>query len=254
MHGSSGRIAPTLNPFIVLTAIKFCSNDNGLSYHVCVSGEKPFVPVYATQVDYSQDVSAAVVASGIHDVNWLLNTLPRWFKQICHNSACEINPSSPPNQDLSYVGPGFGLARGNLELLITKSQYTDPNELDALVELATIALLRATRCEEQTYRDKCTSPDCDGTPQKITVCHRPSDINVAKRYYDAQGNSALHAILHFTLKWDDRSVPFSCDVLGQPLDILNTITGLSDKLPDISEVTGGIQSLCKGIAALSNPK
>lgn len=254
MHWSSGRTVQSFNKCIILTVIKFCSNDNGLSYHVCASGEKPFIPVYATTVDYNQDVSTAVVASGAYDVKWLLNTLPQWFKQICHNNACEINPSDPPNIDLSYAGPGSGLASGNLKLLITESQFTDPNELDALVELATIALLRATKCEDQTYRDPCLHPGCDNTPQKITVCHGPSDINVAKRYYDAQGNSALHAILHFTLKWDPRTVPFSCDVLEQPLDTLNSITDLSDKLPDISKITGGIQSICKGIAAIFNPK
>lgn len=148
----------------------------------------------------------------------------------------------------------MGLSQGTLTLGVSEAQFDPdvPVERDTIINLASLAIIRATKCETVTYKDKCTAHTGDCDLQKIVVCKAPSDFNIQMKSYDSQGNSALHAMLHVQLKWDDKKTPFDCSVLDTASSLVDAVAGQTD-LEKASKVTGAVVAVCKGIASLFNP-
>ena len=173
---------------------------------------------------------------------------------MCYSTSCAASPSSPHSQDLLYKGVGFGLAKGTLTLGVSEAQFdqNSPAERETAINLASLAIIRAAKCETQHYKEKCTAYNSDCDLQSIVMCKAPSDMNIQMWSIDEQGHSSLHTMLHVQLKWDDKSTPFDCSVLDTPLGMLETLTEYEPEMEKATEFAGAVVAICKGISSLFN--
>jgi hypothetical protein len=225
---------------------QFCSSDSGASFHVCAPGEAPSIPPYRTSVTYSGSESAAVVASGDHGLSWLHDTLPSWFSKICYEKSCRT--TDMPSADMAYPAAGFGLTHGTLTLGITEAQFDSVDERDAMIRLATLAVIRGSSCESKPWKEKCTKADPECPLEHITICHGPSDVNIQMRTNtNSDGEDAAHAWIHFQLSWDDRSTKLDCSVLEQPFSLAEDFADHVPGVKPLTEKLGVITSVCDAI-------
>jgi hypothetical protein len=222
-----------------LIHLQFCSGDSGGSFHVCAPGEAPFIPPYQTSVTYSGSDSAAVVASGDNDLSWLHDTLPSWFSKTCYGTSCRT--TDMPSANMAYPAQMFGLTYGTLTLGITEAQFDSPEEQDAMIKLATLAVIRGSSCEDKTWKEKCTKYDTDCSLEHITICHGPSDVNIQMKKPDGM------SFIHFQLSWDDRTAKLDCSVLEQPFSLAKDFGDHVPGVDTLTEKLGVITSVCDAI-------
>lgn len=125
-------------------------------------------------------------------------------------------------------------------------------ERETVINLASLAIIRAAKCETHSWRDQCTAHNQDCDLQHIVVCKAPSDMNIQMMSHDEHGQTSLHAMLHVQLKWDDKSTPFDCSALDPMNSVVGQVASWEPDVKNVAEVAGAIVSICKGLTSIFN--
>jgi hypothetical protein len=193
-----------------------------------------------------------VIGNGLREFS---ETLPKWFDDLCGDITCRHDEDGL-SREVSFKVMGGAQVQGKLSLEITEAQFTSPDERREMFNLAMLAILRSTKCEDVSYKPCPAStppgkfgevPDCDR--RTLTVCTAASDIAVQMRMRASLGKDAAHAWLHFALKWEEPNTSFDCSILELPGKVIENLPGVGNvpHIDKVEAVLGPLTFLCKAI-------